>query len=74
VIEQFLCNFFNKKVVDFKNRLFIDFSICITPQIECYRVNCITPMKEISAKIRELYDALLVQKKIPEKSRFYYMK
>jgi len=31
-------------------------------------------MKEIPAEIRVLYDALLVQKKIPEKSRFYYMK
>ena len=31
-------------------------------------------MKEIPAEIRVLYDALLVQKKIPEKSRFYYTK
>jgi len=31
-------------------------------------------MKEILAEIRVLYDALLVQKKIPEKLRFYYTK
>lgn len=31
-------------------------------------------MKEIPAEIRVLYDALLVQKKIPERSRFYYTK
>ena len=31
-------------------------------------------MKEIPAEIRVLYDALLVQEKIPEKSRFYYTK
>ena len=29
-------------------------------------------MKEIPAEIRVLYDALLVRKKIPKKSRFYY--
>jgi len=57
VIEQFLCNFPNKKVVDCKNRVFIDFSNCITPQIECYIENWIIPMKEIPAKV--LYDALL---------------
>jgi len=74
VIEQFLYNFSNKKIVDKKNRLFYSFPSCITPQIECYRVNSITPMKEIPAEIRVLYDALLAQKKIPEKSRFYYTK
>jgi len=31
-------------------------------------------MKEIPAEIRALYDALLAQKKIPKKSRFYYTK
>ena len=31
-------------------------------------------MKEIPAEIRVFYDALLVQKKIPEKPRFYYKK
>ena len=62
MIEQFLCNLPGKKSVDKKSRLFCDFP------------NCITPMKEIPAEIRVLYDALLVQKKIPEKSRFYYKK
>jgi len=71
VIEQFLRNFSNKKVVDYKNRLFCDFPNCITPQIGCCRVNWIIPMKETPAEIRVLYDALLVQKKIPEKWRFY---
>jgi len=74
VIEQFLCNFPDKKSIANKNGLFYNFSSCITPQIECYRANGITPMKEIPAEIRVLYDALLVQKKIPEKSRFYYKK
>ncbi len=74
MIEQFLYNFSNKKIVDKKNRLFYTFPNCITPQSECYRVNGITPMKEIPAEIRVLYDALLVQKKIPKKSRFYYTK
>ena len=31
-------------------------------------------MKEIPAEIRVLYNALLVQKKTPKKSRFYYRK
>ena len=31
-------------------------------------------MKEISAEMRVLYDAQLVQKKIQKKSRFYYTK
>ena len=31
-------------------------------------------MKEIPAEIRVLYDALLVQEKIPEKLRVYYTK
>jgi len=74
VIEQFLYNFSNKKIVDKKNRLFHTFPNCITPQIECYRAIGITPMKEIPAEIRVLYDALLVRKKIPKKSRFYYTK
>ena len=72
MIEQFLYNFSNKKIVDKKNRLFFNFPGCITPQIECYRAIGITPMKEIPAEIRVLYDALLVRKKIPKKSRFYY--
>ena len=74
VIEQFLCSLPDKKFIDKKNGLFHKFSNCITPQFECYRVNCITPMKEITAEIRVLYDVLLVQKKIPDKSRFYYKK
>ena len=74
MIEQFLCNFPDKKIIDNKNGLFYDLSSCITPQIECYRESCIIPMKEIPAEIRVLYDALLVQEKIPEKSRFYYTK
>jgi len=72
VIEQFLYKFSNKKIVDTKNRLVFNFPICITPQIECYSANGITPIKEIPAEIRVLYDALLVRKKIPKKSRFYY--
>ncbi len=74
MIEQFLCNLSDKKIGDKKNRRFYNLSSCITPQIECYRENCIIPMKEIPAEIRVLYDALLVQKKIPETARFYYTK
>ena len=74
MIEQFLCNLPDKKIVDKKNRLFYKLSNCITLQIECYRVSWIIPMKEIPAEIRVPYDALLVQKKIAKKSRFYYTK
>jgi len=38
------------------------------------RLDHFIPMKETPAEIRVLYNALLVQKKIPEKSRFYYKK
>lgn len=62
------------KIINKKNRLFFDFSNCITPQNECYPDNWIIPMKEISAEIRVLYDAMLVQNKTPEKIRFYYKK
>ena len=74
MIEQFLCNLPDKKTVDKKNRLFYAFSICITPQIECYRVNWIIPMKEIPAEIRVLYDALLIKKTATERYQFYYRK
>ena len=41
VIEQFLCNFSKKIVIGYKNRLFYDFSICITFHFRCYAENCV---------------------------------
>ena len=74
MIELFLCNISDKKIVNKKNRLFYNLSNCITLQIEHYRVNWIIPMKEIPAEIRVIYDALMVQNKTPEKLHFYYRK
>ena len=74
MIEQFLCNLCDKKSVAYKNRLFIDFSSCITPQIKYYIENWVIPMKEIPAEIRVLYDALLIKKMATERYHFYYRK
>ena len=74
MIEQFLNNLPNNKIVNKKNRLSFDFSDCTTPQNECCTASWIIPTKETPAEIRVLYDALLVQNKTPEKLRSYYKK
>ena len=62
MIEQFLYNIPNKKIIGNKNHLFYDLP------------NWIIPMQEIPIEIIVLYDAQLVQKEISKKFCFYYKK